>query len=121
MDFQVYLDQSNPSGNMTFIKNLDIRTDIYMSLNTKYGNFFQNPRFGSKLSTIRKVTNESINLAKQYVEQALAWLLNVGRATSIAVIVEQDLSDFNRLDIKVTATQPDGLIITYQQFKRVDC
>jgi phage gp46-like protein len=119
MDFQVYLDQENPSGNMTFYKNEDIRTDIYMSLNTIYGNFFQNPRFGSKLSTIRKITVENINLARQYVEQAVAWLLNVGRATSINVIVEQDLSDFNRLDIKVTATQPDGLIITYQQFKRV--
>ena len=106
-------------GALSLTKNSDLRTSIYNSLNINYGSFFQYPTFGSKLYQIKKITDANLLLAKQYVQEALTWIIQVGRATSIDVLVEKDLQDRNRFDIKVTATQPSGLIITYKQFKLV--
>lgn len=119
MDFQILLNSQYPTGGLTFVKNSDIRTDIFNSINTKKGSFFQNIQFGSDLYKIRKVTDSNIMLAKQYVQECLAWLIKTGRATYITVIVERDTADRSRINIKVEAKQPDGLIISFEQFKRV--
>jgi phage gp46-like protein len=119
MDFKILLNAQYPSGGLTFTKNSDIRTDIFNSINIKKGYFFQNKEFGSDLYKIRKLTSPNVLLAKQYIEAALEWLLSTGRAKSLNVIVERDTSDVSRLNIKVEAQQPDGLMIIYEQFKRV--
>jgi len=119
MDFQVILDGQYPTGGLTFTKNSDIRTDIFNSINVQKGSFFQNTSFGSSLFKIKKLTDSNLLLAEQYIKEALEWLLKTGRAASIAVLVERDSLDRGRMNLKVTATQPDGLIITYEQFKRV--
>jgi phage gp46-like protein len=119
MDFQINLNAQYPNGGMLFAKNTDIRTSIFMSLNINKGSFFQNPAFGCLLFTIKKITEANINLAQQYCQEALAWLVQTGRATSIDVIVERDISNIYQLNIKVTAKQPNGLIISYQQFRPI--
>jgi len=119
MDFQILLDNQYPAGGLTFTKNLDIRSDIYSSINIRKGSWFARPDFGCDLYKIRKVTSANILLAKQYIEEALAWLVTTGRAKTIDVLVEADDMDISRINIKVTATQQDGLIITYQQYRPV--
>ena len=119
MDFKVLLDADYPTGGLTFTKNTDIRTSIYNSINVKKGSFFQDREFGCDLYLIKKLTAANLLLARQYIQEALKWLLETGRATSIDVIVEKDLSDSNRMNIKVTAKQPDGLILTFEQFQAV--
>ena len=111
MDFQIL---PGVPAQMTFVKNTDIRTCIYLSLNTVYGSFFQDKTFG--LKGINKITKSNILLLQQNVQSALKWMLLAGIATKFDVIVEQDLTDISRLDIKVTATQADGYVITYTQF-----
>ena len=107
---------SSPYGLINFEKSTDISGDILISLNTKQGSFFQNRSFGSQLYKIKKVTAPNIRLAQQYVQDALSWLITIGRAVSFDVLVEQDLNDINRLDIKIKATQPNGLIINYTHY-----
>jgi phage gp46-like protein len=68
---------------------------------------------------IKKLTDSNILLAKQRIEQALKWMLTAGRAKSIKVIVERDIQDFNRMNIKVEVTQPDGLLIVYTEYRTV--
>lgn len=117
MDFTIT--PTSGLGSLVLDKATDIRTDIYNTLNIDKGKFFQNPNFGNELYKIKKITAQHLNLAQQYIQEALAWLLQVGRARTIDVIVEADDTDINRINIKITATQPDGLIVTYSQFKRV--
>lgn len=119
MDFQVLLDAQYPTGGLTFTKNSDIRTDIFNSINIQKGSFFQNISFGSDLFKIKKLTDSNLLLAKQYIQECLEWLLKTGRAVSIGVLVERDTADRGRMNLKITAKQPDGLILTYEQFKRV--
>jgi phage gp46-like protein len=117
MDFKT--DTTNGLGYMTFGKNTDIRTDIYLSLSINQGDFFQNSGFGSQLFRIKKVTPNNIVLAQKYVTDALNWLIQTGRASSITVIVEKDTRNIDQLDIKVTALQPNGVTVYYQQFNDV--
>lgn len=119
MDYTIRQDVTRPEGFMEFNKNQDIRTDIYNSLNTRKGDCFWNKDFGCELFKIKKVNTSNILLAQQYTQSALQWLITAGRAVSIDVIVEADISDFNRMNIKVTAKQPNGYLITYEVYQRV--
>lgn len=104
---------------MSWDKNDDITGNIYFSLNIIPGTIFNNPSFGLLLSDINKVTVNNITLIKQRVTNALRWILDVGKATSIDVIIERDLSNINRVNIKVEAKQTQGTILLYSQFKDV--
>lgn len=115
MDFQINLDRGNSTGSMTFNKNTDIRSNIYFSLFINQGDWFYDPNFGTKLKTIRKVTDSSILLARQYTEQALNWLINTGKASAINVICERDLTNFNQINMKITVQQPNSVTLFYQQ------
>lgn len=115
MDFQIIPD-SHGMGAMVLTKNTDIGTDIYLSLAIPYGSWFQNPTFGSSLFQIKKVTASNILLARQYVQKALQWLIQTGKALTIDVVVEADSLDRNRIDIKVTAKQTNGVELFYQQY-----
>jgi phage gp46-like protein len=117
MDFQINVSGDGRSGTMQFQKNSDIKTGMWLSLSTQKGTFFQDPTFG--LQRMTKVSDSDIPLYTQYIEEALDWLLQSGRAKSIDVLVERDLNDVNRINVKVQATQPDGLIVTYETFQRV--
>jgi phage gp46-like protein len=119
MDFQITCDSGNPSGALTFLKNETIATDVFLSIFVKKGSFFQRPDFGSNLFKINKVSAQTINLATQYIQQALQWLINVGKATAVNVLVEKDLTALGQMDILVTVTQANGIPIVYQIFKNV--
>ncbi len=119
MDFQITCSSEYPSGALTFTKNTDLRTDVFMSIFTKKGSFFQRPDFGSNLFKINKLSDSTINLARQYIADALQWLIIVGKATAVEVVVEKDLQNLGQMDIKVNVTQANGVIITYQMFKLV--
>jgi len=115
MDFQIITEQN--IGKLTFVKNTDIRTDIYMSLNVKQGTWFQNPDFGSQLYKVKKVTGPNLILAKQYIQSALQWLINIGYATAIAV--EAQAGTLGHIIINLTVTQANGMVLFYQLFNDV--
>jgi phage gp46-like protein len=117
MDFQISASGDGRTGTMQFQKNMDIKTGMWLSISTEKGTFFQDPGFG--LTKMTKVTDQDIPLYTGYIEEALDWLLQSGRAKSIDVLVERDLQDVTRLNIKVQATQPNGLIVTYETYQRV--
>lgn len=119
MDFKILCDSQNPSGALTFEKNTDISTDIFLSIFTKKGSLFQRPDFGSDLWKIIKLSVTSLNLAKQYIESALTWLIRVGKAKSVNVLVEKDSLNLGQMNIKVTVTQANGVEISYQMWKNV--
>jgi len=118
MDFQINMNQSYPRGYMTFDKNTDIRSNIYLSIMVNKGSFFQDPEFGSELYKIKKITVSNINLAAQYVKAALAWLITAGKAKSIdAAVTKGDQVGLMSIDIQVV--QADGVELFYEMFTDV--
>lgn len=64
---------------------------------------------GSKLYLLKrkKITNQTIMDAREYIEQALQWMIEDGVATEIKVEVERNASDVNRVDALVQIVRGD--------------
>lgn len=64
---------------------------------------------GSKLYLLKrkKITNQTIMDSREYIEQALQWMIEDGVATEIKVEVERNASDVNRADALVQIVRGD--------------
>lgn len=67
-------------------------------------------KIGSRLWTINpsKITDDTLRIAKEMCDEALAWMIEDGLAKSVDVIIERDGVD--RINILVTITKNDGKI-----------
>lgn len=118
MDFKV-ISEDGLMGQMSFDKDDDLRSSIYTSINTNKGSFFHRPDFGSRLYEIKNTTQQSLNLAQQYVEDSLQWLIDIGRADYLNVITEKDFIDPTRMNIRIEMRAVDGTEIEFETFRRV--
>ena len=117
-DFQI--DITNPvEPGLTYDKETTVINNIYLSLAIKKGSFFQNTELGSLLHTIKKIIPTTPNLVIDYINQALKWIVDAGRITDLEVISEIDDNVMNRVNFKVTATQANGLLVTFTNFVSV--
>lgn len=118
MDFSI-IEGANGNPVLSWDKPTDISTNIYTSLLVTKGKLFNMPDFGLDLSDIKKVTSYNLDLIKSRIEKALQWLLDIGKAKSIKVIVEKDSRDISRVNYKVEATQADGIPVVVSYFRSV--
>lgn len=119
MDFQLLYDNQTGGIAQTFDQSGDILNNIIISLSIKKGDWWHDPAFGLVDRPRMKNTPTTARLLKQDIEQALQWLIDAGRATAIAVATARDDNNRHRLNIRITATQADGRVITYTTFKEV--
>jgi phage gp46-like protein len=110
---------NNGKGEMIWAKPTDISTNVWWTMNIDKGSMFNNPNFGLDISDIRKITTNALRVFKQRSEDALKWLLTVGKASSIAVTVEKDDLDLNRINWQIDITQADGIPITMSSFRTI--
>lgn len=63
-------------------------------------------KIGSKLWLLlrQKITEETLNRAQEYAYDALKWLIDDGICSDIAVNVERDTDDPNRINLDVQLT-----------------
>ena len=71
-----------------------------------------NDRIGSRLWLLRRrsLTSQTIRDAKRYAEEALAWLIDDGIVTTVAVTVSR--SAVNTLSAVVELRRPEGEIVS---------
>ena len=55
----------------------------------------------------KKITNQTIMDSREYIEQALRWMIEDGVATEIKAEVERNASDVNRVDALVQIVRGD--------------
>jgi len=118
MDFAITVD-NNGNADILWTKPEDITTNIYLSLNITKGLLFNKPSFGLNLNDIKKITDKNIEKIKQRIENALQWLIDVGKAKSILVTVERDTIVDTRINYKIEAIQADGLPVIVTNFRDV--
>ncbi len=118
MDFAIDTSANDGIGQMTFNDAANYMNNVYLSLMTRKGSFFQNPDFGSRLHLLNrsKLTPQTVALAADYVREALQWMIDAGRATAVDVETEIDTAVTGRLKVRVDVTQNDGQIITFTTF-----
>jgi len=118
IDFAIEI--SGSDGQMTFGQTTTIMNNVYLSLMTERGSFFQDPTFGMRRRERMKNTERNANLVAADAKEALSWLIDADRATAIAVTPERDRSiDLCRLKLLVEVTQADGQTVTFEIFKDV--
>jgi len=111
MDFSVAQSQ-NDHLYMSLECVRDIRNNILLSLHIQKGSFFQNLEFGSRLYELKRLTDSTTRLAKQYAEDALSWITESGKVEEIEVSVQAD-GDKLLLSVKYRALGVQGLISTH--------
>ncbi len=118
MDFAIAF--GNFAADMTWEPVGSIANNVWLSLNIRKGTFFAAPNFGHRLHLLKKNVPRAADLAEQYVKEALQWLLDTGRATSVEVKALRDpVNHPNRLLIRGTVEQADGRRIPFDQFVEV--
>lgn len=121
MDFKILTDD-DAIGQMTFDPAEDIMNNVYLSLVVRQGSWFQNPGFGSRLHLLKRAKNteKTAALAEEYCKEALQWLIDEGRAVSVAVYTQRDRSqDLHRLKLLVEVTQANGRQVVFKRFVEV--
>jgi hypothetical protein len=118
MDFAI-IQGPNGQAEMSWDKPTNIGNLLYFSINIKKGTLFDNPNFGLDLSDIKKLTNEKIPLIQERVEKAVKWILDIGKAKEITVVVEKNTQAIGRVDIYIKAIQADGTPVEYSTFRSV--
>ena len=116
-DFKLSIDGADAEFDYEMVDS--IANNVYLSLRVRHGSFFVDPDFGSRLHTLKKVTDASVSLAKSYCDEALKWIVDTGRAESISVDTYRSGTDKNRINIKVTVTKAAGDDITYDTYYEV--
>ncbi len=73
-----------------------------------WGDTFADSRIGSRLYLLarEKITPETIARAREYIAEALQWMLDDGVASNVSVTVER--AGLTRLDALVILTRADG-------------
>jgi phage gp46-like protein len=122
VDFAIAISSPPLQAKMTFDETTDLGNNVYLSLWTPLGSFFQDENFGSKLYQLRRSKNtaKTVALAEAWCQAALAWLITAGRATAIDVTCEIVPSDpvwQMRCDVQVI--QANGQPVTFSVYTPV--
>jgi len=119
MDFQLIYDSQSGAIDQTFEQAGDLINNIILTLSIKKGSWWFDPSFGLIHRPRLKNTPATARLLQQDMEQALQWIIDAGRATSITIATQRDENNRHRLNFLITAIQPDGRSVTYTTFKEV--
>lgn len=92
-----------------------IATDLLLSALVPRGAFFLDPSRGLRAMP-KKITDQSLGLVKDYFKESSKWLIDAGRAKSIDVLVEPDLTEGNRIAVEETAVQANDAVVTFETF-----
>lgn len=121
-DFSLAIDAGTGTADMAPGSGDSFLNNIYLSLMVDQGSFFQDPGFGSRLYLLKRAKSLDANarLAKAYCEEALAWMIRAGRATTFEIdtwIEKRAGSD--RLRIWILATRANGQAVEFSIFKEI--
>lgn len=120
MDFAIVIDNQAGTADMSFDQADSIINNIYLSLTVIKGTWFHRPGFGVARRERMKNTLQTARLIQQDCQEALQWLIDTGRATTVDVAAERDRTqNLNRLKIAVQVQQADGNIVTFTTFREV--
>ena len=80
---------------------------------------FTNPEFGCAAHTVKTTDDNACATLKRHYEQALQWLLDIGRAKAITVVTRRNDEDITRVDSVITIDRPDNSTVSYSIWQDV--
>ncbi len=107
------------SADLSYTKSDGLFVNVYLSLNIAQGSWWFNPGFGLRRRPRMKNTPALATLLAQDCRDALQWLLDNGRATSVLVTALAVPDRPSWLNIQCAVTTATGRTITYDKFVEV--
>jgi phage gp46-like protein len=117
VDFEILFVEGRPV--MTHNRVDSIVNNMYLSIMIKKGYYIYAPFLGSRLHTIKKITADGLRLCRDYIVEALAWIVDSKRIYDLSVVATLDSSDTSRINISVSAKKQNGQEVTFETFYRV--
>jgi phage gp46-like protein len=114
IDFKLYVDADGKLA-MSYENGDSFINNILLSIYIKRGSFFVVPSLGSRLFLLKKITADVSKLAKNYIAEALQWMVDTGRMTDLQIQTEED-RDNNGLKIGISCKKQNGQDISFQTF-----
>lgn len=118
MDFQI-VQGNNGVADIDWVKSDGITNAVYLSIMIQKGTLFNKPNFGLDLSDIKKLTDDKIPLIQGRCEQALKWMVDIGKARSFEVSVLKNTKAIGRVDISARVIKADGTPVDVDTFRTV--
>jgi phage gp46-like protein len=119
MDYAIAIEEGGVVGRMTWDPSTSLQNNIYLSLTVTRGSFFHNPAFGLQKRGRMKNSEATAALIRHDYQQALQWLVDTGKAKSVAVFAQRDEFNLYRLKMLVEVIQADGKKVSYSAFHEV--
>jgi len=89
--------------------------NIILSIYIRKGSFFADRNLGSLLYTIKKITDNNIKLARDFILQALQWMIDAGRMSDLVVLTEPDHKN-NGIRFSVSCKKKNGQDVNFSSF-----
>jgi phage gp46-like protein len=113
-DFTLYIDADGKLA-MSYDEGDAFINNILLSVHIKKGSFFAYPSLGSKLHLLKKITADSVKLARDYIFESLQWMADCGRITDLAVETEEDQEN-RGIRIAVSGKKQNGQDLSFSTF-----
>ena len=119
-DCAIVIESDGLTGSMTWGECTTLANNVFLSLAVERGSFFHRPQFGLRKRGRMKNTAATAALIRHDYLDALQWLIDIGRAKYVQVVVERDRTvDLHRLKISIEVEQADGRVLTFETFREV--
>ncbi len=121
-DFVLNIEDGTGAADMGLGSGDSFINNIYLSLMVARGSFFQDAEFGSRLYLLKRAKSVQANarLAKDYCEEALAWMIEAGRAKAFEIETSiERLGSTDRLNIWILATRANGQEVEFTTFTEI--
>lgn len=99
--------------------NAQLLENVKLSLTIPKGAVYKRPAFGHRFDelTNSEITKNLTIRAEDYAREALRWLMDTGRATTITASAVFDAS--NRLRVTVEVVSTEGIPVTFSRFVEI--
>lgn len=115
MNYQIEIDEKG-QGYTTWETSKGILNNVFLSVKIKRGSWFKEPDYGLEIRDIKRKTESNRNLLQQRYEEALNWMYDARRASSINVEVTDRNDGYN---VVVDAIGIDGIPMQFTDFVQV--
>lgn len=117
MDYTIMPTADGPQ--VSFEKSSGLFNNVFLSLAIGEGDWWFDPSFGLKKRKRLKNTPATARLLEKDHRDALQWMLDTGRATTVTVVASPVDNDRFRLQLHIEVTAADGEVVTYDKFVEV--
>ena len=109
-------------GDFDFQLQDSLFNNIFISSNTPKGSRVDDPNFGSKIFTLLssgKVTQNTLDLAVEYNEECVQWMIKINKIKSVTVTASINKKNTSQVDCIWDVVRADGTSVKFKTWFNV--